>query len=219
MNEAKVLIRSGEITLEGLLSYQEALRLRGGVILCHPHPQYGGDMRNPVISAAAEAAFQEGFSTIRFNFRGVGESEGSYGEGTGERKDVQAVIDFLSSKWEGSPPLLIVLGYSFGAWTGLPVGVADERIGGLVAIAPPLELYDFGFLQRCKKPKLMIAGSQDLFCPTSVLEAWFGHLEEPKSLAVIPGTDHFFFSRTRSLIQPIREFLKGIGLGSNVQSI
>ena len=214
MREERVRIRSGEISLEGLLSDQEALRVRGGVILCHPHPQYGGDMHNPVITAASEAAFQEGFSTLRFNFRGVGESEGSYGEGIGEREDVQAVIDFWGSKWKGSPPLLVLLGYSFGAWAGLPVGVADKRIRGLVAIAPPLELYDFGFLQRCEKPKLMIAGSQDPFCPTSVLEAWFGHLEEPKSLAVVPGADHFFFSHTRSLDQPIREFLKSMGLGS-----
>ena len=208
MREEKVLIPSAAIQLEGLLSIREALRFKDGVILCHPHPQHGGNMYNPVITAAVEAASEEGYSTLRFNFRGVGESEGSYGEGIGEKEDVKAVIEYLYSKLKDSHPSLILLGYSFGAWAGLPVAVEDGRIEGLMAIAPPLELYDFRFLEQCKKRKLFVAGSQDLFCPTPVLEAWFQHLEEPKSLAIIPGADHFFFSHTRLLSQPIREFLR-----------
>jgi alpha/beta superfamily hydrolase len=207
MREEKVLIPSASIQLEGLLSDQEALRFKGAMILCHPHPQYGGNMHNPVITSAAEAASEGGFSTLRFNFRGVGESEGSYGEGIGEREDVKAAIDYLFPKLKDSHPSVILFGYSFGAWAGLPVAVEDERVQGLVAVAPPLELYDFRFLEKCRKRKLFIAGSQDLFCPTSVLEAWFQHLEEPKSLAIIQGADHFFFSHTRLLIQPLREFL------------
>jgi alpha/beta superfamily hydrolase len=208
MREEKILIRVEAIKLEGLLGHPEALRSKGGVILCHPHPQYGGDMHNPVIIAAVEAASEEGFSTLRFNFRGVGESEGSYGEGIGEREDVKAVIDYFCSRLKDSHPSLILLGYSFGAWASLPVAVEDERIEGLVGIAPPLELYDFRFLKKCKKAKLFVAGSQDLFCPAPVLEAWFSGLEEPKSLAIIPGADHFFFSHIRSLIPPLREFFR-----------
>ena len=105
MREEKVLIPSSAIRLEGLLSNQEALHLKGGVILCHPHPQYGGDMYNPVIAIAVEAASQEGFATLRFNFRGVGESEGSYGEGIGEREDVKAVIEYLRGPPTGSPQM------------------------------------------------------------------------------------------------------------------
>jgi alpha/beta superfamily hydrolase len=210
MKEEKVVIPSAAIRLEGLFSHQEALHLRGGVIFCHPHPQNGGNMYNPVISAAVEAASEEGFSTLRFNFRGVGKSEGSYGEGIGEREDVKAVIDYLSLKLEDSHPLLTLLGYSFGAWTGLSVAAEDGRIKGLVAIAPPLELYDFGFLEKCKNRKLIIVGSEDLFCPAPVLEAWFQHLIEPKSLTLIQGADHFFFSHTHLLIQPLREFFRMI---------
>jgi alpha/beta superfamily hydrolase len=80
----------------------------------------------------------------------------------------------------------------------------------MVGIAPPLEIYDFGFLKECKKKKLIIVGNQDLFCPDSRLEKWYQQLEEPKSLAVIPGADHFFFSHSQSLIQPLREFFKTI---------
>ncbi|MGD0916951.1 MAG: alpha/beta fold hydrolase [Thermodesulfobacteriota bacterium] len=207
MREGRVLIPSGAIQLEGLLSIQETLHIKGGVILCHPHPKHGGNMYHPVITAAVEAASEEGFSTLRFNFRGVGESEGSYGEGTGEKEDVKATIDYFCSRLKDSHPSLILLGYSFGAWTGLSVAAEDGRIHGLAGIAPPLELYDFRFLGKCKKRKLFVAGNQDLFCSTPVLETWFQLLEEPKSLAIIPGADHFFYSHTRLLIQPIREFL------------
>ena len=130
MREEKVFVPSDTIQLEGLLSVQEALSVKGGVILCHPHPQYGGDMDNPVITTAAEAASQEGFSTLRFNFRGVGESGGSYGDGEGERKDVEAAITYLYSRQKDSNLPLIVLGYSFGAWAGLSVAVHDGRIKG-----------------------------------------------------------------------------------------
>jgi alpha/beta superfamily hydrolase len=165
-------------------------------------------MTHPVVTTALEAAFQEGFSTLRFNFRGVGESEGSYGEGIGERQDVKAVSDYFDSRLKGEPPLLILVGYSFGAWAGFPIAVEDGRFEGMAAIAPPLEIYDFGCLKGCKKKKLFIAGDRDAFCPLSLLKGWYQQIEEPKSLAIIPGADHFFFSHTRLLLQPLREFLK-----------
>jgi alpha/beta superfamily hydrolase len=208
MREEKVFIPSDSIQLEGLLSVQEAPSVKGGVILCHPHPQYGGDMDNPVITTAGEAASEEGFSTLRFNFREVRESEGFYGDGVGEKRDVEAAIDYLHSSQKDSKVPLILLGYSFGAWIGFSVAVHDERIKGMVAIAPPLELYDFGFLKGCKKKKLLIAGTRDSFCPTTQLEEWYQQLEEPKSLALIQGADHFFFGHTRFLIEPLRDFFK-----------
>ena len=208
MKEEKIYIPCNQVRLEGLLSIQEASSFKGGVILCHPHPQYGGDMDHPVVTTAAEAAFQEGFSTLRFNFRGVGESGGSYGEGIGEREDVKAAADYLHSTLKVNPSPLILVGYSFGAWAGFPVAIQDERFGGMVAIAPPLQIYDFGFLKGCKKKKLFVAGNRDLFCPVSRLEEWYRQLEEPKSLSVIPGADHFFLFHTRFLIQPLKEFFK-----------
>ena len=210
MKEERVFIPSDGIQLEGLLNIQEARSFKGGVICCHPHPQYGGDMTHPVITTALEAAFQEGFSTLRFNFRGVGESGGSYGEGIGERQDVKAAANYFDSRLKSKPPLLILVGYSFGAWAGFPMAVEDGRFEGMVAIAPPLEIYDFGYLKGCKKKKLFIAGDHDSFCPLSLLEGWYQQIEEPKSLAVIPGADHFFFPHTRLLHPPLREFFKTI---------
>jgi alpha/beta superfamily hydrolase len=208
VKEKVISIRSEGIILEGLLSNQEALQVRGGVVLCHPHPLYGGDMHNTVIAAAAEAASVEGFCTLRFNFRGVGGSSGSFGEGIGEKEDVKAAIEYLSSKMKGHAPSLIVVGYSFGAWVALPVAAEDNRIGGMVAIAPPLELYDFQFLVRSRKDKLLIAGTNDCYCPLPLLEKVYERLEEPKSLNIIPEADHFFSIHYRSLIEPLREFFK-----------
>jgi alpha/beta superfamily hydrolase len=208
MKEEKVFIPSNGFQLEGLLSIQGASPFRGGVILCHPHPQYGGDMDHSVITTAAEAASQEGFSTLRFNFRGVGESEGSYGAGIGEREDVKAVSDYLYSRLKNHPSPLILVGYSFGAWAGFPIAIEDERYQGMVAVAPPLDIYHFGFLKGCKKKKLFIVGNRDFFCPIPMLEEWYQGLEEPKSLTIIPGADHFLLFHTRFLMQPLQEFLK-----------
>ena len=210
MKEEKVFFPSKGVQLEGLLNIQEAFSIKRGAVLCHPHPQYGGDMHNLVISTAVDAASQGGFSTLRFNFRGVGRSGGSYSEGVGEREDVKAAIEYLFSALGHSDAPLALLGYSFGAWAALPVGIQDNRIKGMVAIAPPLGLYDFGFLEGSKKIKLLMAGDQDFFCPTTLLESWFERLEEPKTLAIIEGADHFFFAHHRQLIEPLKEFLKSI---------
>ena len=210
MIEEKVFFPSKGVQLEGLLSIQEAFSMKRGVILCHPHPQYGGDMHNLVISTAVDAASQEGFSTLRFNFRGVGRSGGSYSEGVGEREDVKGAIDYLFSALGHSDSPLILLGYSFGAWAALPVGVQDHRIKGMVAIAPPVGLYDFGFLEESRKKKLLMAGDQDFFCPKALLGSWFERLEEPKTLAIIEGAAHFFFAHHRLLIEPLRDFFKSL---------
>lgn len=206
MKKEKIFISSNGIQLEGLLSIQEASSFKGWVVLCHPHPQYGGDMDHPVVITAAEAAFEEGFSTLRFNFRGVGQSGGSYGEGIGEREDVQAAADYLYSSFNRSP--LILVGYSFGAWAGFPVAIQDKRFEGMAGIAPPLQIYDFGFLKECKKKKMFVVGDRDLFCPRSLLEEWYRQLEEPKNLAIIPGADHFFLFHTRFLTQPLKDFFR-----------
>ena len=208
MREEKISVPCGDIQLEGLLSVQETLSIKGGVICCHPHPLYGGDMDNTVVAAGIEAASQEGLSTLRFNFRGVGESGGSYGEGIEERKDVKAAIDFFVARLGSGNVPIILLGYSFGAWAAMPVAADDARVKGMVAISPPLDLYDFGFLKGCKKKKLLVAGNMDDYCPETRLQAFYEHLDEPKTLMIIPGADHFYSFQDSALIKPLREFFR-----------
>ncbi len=210
LKEEKVLISSGGTQLEGLLSIREALCNKGGVVFCHPHPLYGGDMENPVIATAVGAAAEEGFSTLRFNFRGVGGSEGSYGEGIGEQEDVKSGIEFICSRLGHPDPSIILLGYSFGARAGFAVAVSERRVKGLIAIAPPLKMYDFGFVTESTKEKLFIAGDRDLYCPAQLLKEWYQGLREPKSLIFIRGADHFFFSHLDALMEPLKKFFRAM---------
>jgi len=206
MKEEKVFIPCDGLKLEGLLSVQEALPARGGVVLCHPHPLYGGEMDNPVVTTAAEAAVEEGFQTLRFNFRGVGKSEGTHADGVGEKDDVRAAIELLNSKVDG--PSLILVGYSFGAMVGLPVAIEDARVKGVVVIAPPLEMHNFDFLKGSKKDKLVIVGNRDLYCPVGKLKELYQHLEDPKSLVMVEGANHFFSYHVKSITLPLREFFR-----------
>ncbi len=137
------MIPAGQVQLEAQLR-QPKSALRGAVVLCHPHPVYGGTMDNRVIYRAAKCAAQEGFAALRFNFRGVGRSTGTFDQGLGEKDDVKAAMDWLGSKYPGLP--LALVGYSFGAWVGLQVGCADPRIQAMVGLGLPLDLYDFDFL-------------------------------------------------------------------------
>jgi hypothetical protein len=215
MKEENVFFHSRAVQLEGLLSVQEAFSFRAGLVCCHPHPEYGGDMHNGVVAAAVEAGSSEGYSTLRFNFRGVGRSGGSYEEGIGEREDVVAAVDYLGTRLAGCEPSqqgsgnrFTLMGYNFGAWVGLPVATEDERITGMAAVAPPLGLYNFDFLKGCRKAKMVVVGEKDMFCPVSLLEPWYRGLEEPKELRIIKGADHFFFSHHSTLVQTLREFLR-----------
>jgi uncharacterized protein len=210
MKEERIVFPSSGIALEGLISINEALSARGGVVLCHPHPQRGGNMHHPVIASGVQGASEAGFSTLRYNFRGVGESGGRYADGIGEQEDVEAAVDCLNATFAERVHPLILFGYSFGAWAGMPVAVRDGRIDGMVVVAPPLEMYDFDFFKGCRKNKLIVTGSQDLFCPLPVLKEWYQQLEEPKRLTVIQGADHFFFSHHQSLIFPIKEFFRSV---------
>jgi len=208
MKEERVFFPSGGIQLEGLLSDQEALSVRGGVVFCHPHPQFGGDMYNRVIHIAVEAAQQEGFITLRFNFRGVGKSGGSYSEGIGEKEDVSAAIEFLHLNLKDQKLPLLLVGYSFGAWTGIPVAIKDHRIKGVAAISPPLEIYDFDFMKGYLGKKWVIVGDRDEWCPAIRLKDWYQQLKEPKSLSLIPGADHFYSFQANLLVQPLQEFFR-----------
>ncbi|MCX8116481.1 MAG: alpha/beta hydrolase [Desulfobacterota bacterium] len=208
VREERVTIPCRGIRLEGLLSLGEALSVKGGMVLCHPHPLYGGDMHNRVIAVSCEAAREEGYATLRFNFRGVGGSEGNYDEGIGEKEDVASAIEFLHSALNRRDVPLSFLGYSFGAWVGLPVAMNDPRVRKVVAISPPLEIYDFSYFKGFKGEKLILAGDRDEWCPLSRLKQWYETLDEPKSLTILEGADHFYSFQSNLITQPLRDFLR-----------
>jgi len=163
-----------------------------GVVICHPHPRYGGDMDNPVVVRVQEACAAEGLATLRFNFRGVGGSSGTHGEGVGEQDDARAALEALAQK--AGTAALAIAGYSFGAWIAAVVGCRDARVGGLALIAPPLGLYDFGCLEGKRVPTLAVAGTQDPYCPSADFQRFTARFPWITP-AVIDGADHFFFGR------------------------
>lgn len=192
-----VMIAAPHGHLEGLLEGECATQPQSAAILCHPHPQYGGTMHNKVVYRAAQALRERGFVTLRFNFRGVGRSTGTYDFGVGEQDDVRAAIDFMAGRYKKA--CLWLVGYSFGAWVGLTVASGDERIAALVGIGLPVETNDFQFLTLCRKPKFFIQGTNDEFGSVEHLNALLLTLPEPKEVIYIEGADHFFTGKLGEL--------------------
>ncbi len=184
------MISSRSVRLEAVLREPHQKPLRGAVVLCHPHPQYGGTMDNRVVFRLAKAVMEAGMAALRFNFRGVGASTGSFDYGEGEQEDVVGAIDWLSSRYPGLP--LGLVGFSFGAWVGLQAACRDARIRFMAGIGLPLNFYDFDFLVENRKPALYIIGTNDEFCPRERGDLLARRLPSSSSLRWVEGADHFF---------------------------
>ena len=167
----------------------------GGLVMCHPHPLYGGDMDNPVVIRAVEVAQAAGLATLRFNFRGAGASEGVHDRGVGELQDARAALAALAGMLPADRPCALA-GYSFGAWVSAQVAMADAPsppIAALGLVAPPLGMLDWGFA-RAVPQMLLVAGSRDSYCSLDALKELAGRLPGAER-QVIDGADHVFFGK------------------------
>jgi hypothetical protein len=165
-------------------------------------------MHNKVVYRAAKGALQAGLPTLRFNFRGVGRSQGEFADGIGEREDVRASLDYLATRFPQTP--LSVMGFSFGAVVGLLAGAADPRVGALVGLGVPAGSADLSSLHGVCRPKLIIQGTEDIFGPREEVEALFAALAEPKHLDWVEGADHFFTGKLDEVQSAVRSFLQRI---------
>jgi uncharacterized protein len=165
-----------------------------GVVVCHPHPLYGGDMDSPVVMAAVAACAGAGLATLRFNFRGVGGSGGAWDEGRGEQDDVRAALAHLRGRLPAGTPVALA-GYSFGAAMAVAVAAGGERLAGLALIAPPLAMRPLPAAAPpgLDGPLLVVAGGADAYCPGEAL-ADVRHALPSATVTVIDGADHFFFT-------------------------
>ena len=210
MTEVQVSFPTADgLELEGLLRQGEGANEGRWVMLCHPHPLYGGDMHNNVVEALQRSLAGEGFSTLRFNFRGVGGSSGEYGEGVAEVKDVRDAVDFIARE-AGVDHDCYLLGYSFGAYVGVQGVAADKRVKAIVCISPPVALYDFGVLKEEVRPKLIVSGQRDLICPVLPVEELFASLPEPKTMHICPGADHFWWGMEAHITDYVLDFFRGL---------
>jgi hypothetical protein len=202
MEESIVVRVPAGPTLEARLGSVEIPE--GGFVLCHPHPLYGGDMDNPVVVRAAEVVQEAKFSTLRFNFRGVGASSGVHDKGEGEQDDVRAAMAILADHLPPGSPVGVI-GYSFGAWTAARATRPGKAPLGL--IAPPLGMLDFGFLSPGPGRMLVVAGTRDAYCPVEAL-----HRLAEATVAderIIDGADHFFLGKLYPLGQAIGGWVAG----------
>ena len=193
MKETRASFLSGELVLEGILAIPKGAGPVPGVIVCHPHPLYGGSMDNNVVNSISETLTQASLVSFKFNFRGVGGSQGEFSRGMGEQEDVEAAISFISTVKEVDSERIGIAGYSAGASFGLPVGLDADRIRALAAVSPPLSMFDFGFLKGCPKPKLLISGSRDDLIPTDDFLKFCQELPEPEECGITEGADHFWW--------------------------
>ena len=203
--EEQVRFAIGDITLEGLL-WAPAETATIGVVLCHPHPLYGGEMRNNVITALASAFQQAEMATLRFNFRGVGRSGGVHDQGVGEVDDVTAAVTYLLSRQQVTT--VVIAGYSFGSMVGLRAGIGDERAHKLIGVALPMGFGDLSFLTTSTKPKLLISGDRDSYSPIPALQELFTKLRDPKALVTVEGADHFFGGKENIIAKTAVDFLQ-----------
>ena len=197
-----------QVSLEALMAVPASSS--GGVVICHPHPLYGGDMENPVVVRVQEVCAAVGLATLRFNFRGVGASGGVHGGGVAEQEDAAAALDALAKAMGGGA--LAVAGYSFGSRIAALVGSRDNRIAGMALIAPPLGMFDFGFLADTHVPTLMVAGTRDQYCPPDDF-AQFTAARPWITSAAIDGADHFFFGKLFPLGEAVTAWARRLPQG------
>lgn len=197
--------------LEGLLREPDIASASRQMValVCHPHPLGGGTMHTKVVFRVAQALGEVGMPTLRFNFRGVGQSTGTFDEGRGEQDDVRCALDFLAARFPESP--ICLAGFSFGSWVGLPVGCADERVRQLVGVGIPLRLLQIAALEECRKPKLIVQGERDEYGPLAGIKPWFAALAEPKRLVVVPEADHFFTQQQDALRSAVVAYFRETG--------
>ena len=191
--------------LEAILKPTGDESVRGVALVLHPHPLGGGTMHNKVVFRAAAALNEAGLVTLRFNFRGVGQSTGTHDEGYGERDDVRVGLDYLALNYPQKE--ITLCGFSFGARVGLEVGIADDRVTRLISIGTPVDKYDFGFIASCRKPILFVHGEHDEYGNVETLRELVAKIEAPKELAVIKGAGHFFDDQLDELKRVIREWM------------
>jgi alpha/beta superfamily hydrolase len=180
---------------------------RAAVVFGHPHPMHGGTMHTKAVYQGSKGLTRIGCSVLRFNFRGVAGSAGTFDQGDGEKADFTAAIDLMAARYPGSP--IWAAGFSFGSWVALEVGADDRRVSVLIGIAPPVNRdgYTWERTLQTEKPKFFVQGDLDELCSLKDMWAFYAQLKEPKELAVIDGASHLFEGKTPDVGEALEELL------------
>jgi len=190
-------IPAEDVTLEAMLHLPAAVAPVPGVVVCHPHPQYGGDMSSNVVGALCQALVNRRVAALRFNFRGVGRSTGAYDNGRGEARDVAAAVGCMIAREEIDAERVGLAGYSFGAMMAL--AAADQRVQALGLVSPPLQGINHDRLAALSMPLLMVTGDADQICPEAGFRELAATLTGEVEAEVVPGADHFWWDHEGDL--------------------
>ncbi len=199
--EEKISFKSDGFQLQGLL-YRAGVK---GVVVTHPHPRYGGDMYNPVVETITQAFQHQGYTTLRFDFRGVGNSQGSYDKGIGEKRDVCRALTYLA---QINIENICLAGYSFGAWVNAQIHPDDAPVTEMIMVSPPVAFMDFEPIQEIAKLKLVVTGSRDDIAPAHLIQEGLPSWNPASQFEIIAGADHFFTGYADILASTLIAYIK-----------
>lgn len=196
--------------LEALLDLPSGTPRRA-VVFAHPLPIKGGTMHTKVVFQSAKALTRIGCAVLRFNFRGVGRSDGVWDNGRGEMDDYRAAVDFLSERY---PDLEIwAAGFSFGSYVAMTSGADDDRICALIGIAPPVNRYEFASVKLSTKPKFIVHGESDELIPLKAVREFYARLQDPKEFVEIDRANHLFDGQAGEVGDALEELLTDFSCG------
>ncbi|MEK9673038.1 MAG: alpha/beta hydrolase [Rhodospirillaceae bacterium] len=179
-------------------------------LLLHPHPEHGGTMNNRVVYAMYQAFVRRGFSTLRFNFRGVGRSQGAFDNGQGELSDAATALDWMQGH-NPNADTCWVAGFSFGAWVAMQLMMRRPEITGFISAAAPASHYDFSFLAPCPASGMLVHGKADDVVPVASVDKLVDKLSQQKNIEidyrVIDKCDHFFSAHLDKMIKHVEDYL------------
>jgi hypothetical protein len=178
---------------------------RAGVVFAHPLPTQGGTMHTKVVFQGSKAFTRIGCAVLRFNFRGVGRSAGTWDEGRGEIDDYRAAVDFMAAQYPGLE--LWAAGFSFGSYIAMTCGADDDRVCTLVGIAPPVDRYEFASVKLSTKPKFIIHGEADELISLRAVREFYARIKDPKELVEIDRANHLFDGQASEVGDAIEELL------------
>ena len=207
VRQSAVSFQVNGLTFEGVMAQPEGQPAAlPGVVLCHPHPLYGGSMDTNVVLALSFALAEHGFATLRFNFRGVGNSQGTHARGETEHQEVLGALDLMRA-WPGVDANQVGLaGYSFGSSVILRSEALQNRARAIALISPQPDALDNSAVKRSKRPLLVIAGDRDRLVQSERLGTALESFSNPPACHIVTGADHFWFGYESRLAPPVVEF-------------
>ncbi|MGY8958652.1 MAG: alpha/beta hydrolase [Alphaproteobacteria bacterium] len=205
----EIIINGPEGRIEG--RYLHAKKPNAPIaLILHPHPQHGGTMNNKVVYTLYHTFAQRGFACLRFNFRGVGRSQGTFSRGEGELSDAASALDWLQSHNESAPQCWVA-GFSFGAWIGMQLLMRRPEINSFISVAPPANMFDFSFLAPCPSSGLIMHGDKDDIVPTASVDKLIDKLRQQKGITIdlktVRGANHFFQGHTDTLDKHVGNYV------------